>query len=185
MKTVKTWTNKRSTYTYTDACGKTYTLKPGDVDPDSGYVLTEEDIAMLHRMDDREVDNNLKNSKAPVQPWETPILEEWKAAHPFEELPSRCHVSLDAEGEDDDGVGDDADKGFLGDASLVLTEKDDPMLDRLHEVVEMLRPDQQVLYCRIVVYGENPSKIAKEMGVDKSAITHRMGTIKNFIQKNF
>lgn len=52
MKTKKTGSDQRSTYTYVDAKGKKYTLKPGDVDPDTGYVLTEEDIRLLHRMDD-------------------------------------------------------------------------------------------------------------------------------------
>lgn len=183
MKTIKTRSNQRNTYIYTDALGVRHTLKPGDVDLDSGYVLTEEDIKRLHRMDDNEVYNNVKNTKRPVEEWEKPFIEEWKKAHPNEDLPSRSHVSLDAEGEDDEGINDDADKGYLGDASLAVTEKEDPMLDRLHEVVEMLRPDQQELYRRIITDEENPSAIAKELGVDKSAITHRMNTIKRFIEK--
>ena len=82
MKTVKTRSDKRGTYTYIDANGEKYTLKPGDIDPDTGYVLTEEDIQRLHRMDDREVENNLKNVKPPIQPWEKGLIEEWKKAHP-------------------------------------------------------------------------------------------------------
>ncbi len=185
MKTRKTRIDRRDTYTYIDAMGEKRTLRPGDIDPDSGYVITEEDIKLLHRMDDNEAYNNIKNMQAPIQDWEKPILEAWKKEHPDEELPSRSHVSLDAEGEDDEGIGDDADKGYLGDASLAVTEKEDPLLDRLHEVVEMLRPEQQELYKRIVINGERPSAIAKELGVDKSAITHRMNAIRKNIEKYF
>ena len=185
MKTVKTRSNKRGTYTYTFDDGKKTHLAPGKVDLATGYVLTEEDIKRLHRLDDNEVYNNVKNSKPPIQDWEKPFIEEWKKAHPYDDLPSRSNVSLDAEGEDDEGIDDDADKGYLGAASLAVTEQEDPMLERLHEVVAMLRPDQQELYRRIVVNEEKPSAIAKELGVEKSAITHRMNTIKKFIEINF
>lgn len=185
MKTIKTRSDKRSTYTYTDAKGEKYTIKPGDIDPDTGYVLTEEDIRRLHRMDDNEVYNNVKNAKRPVEDWEKPYIEEWKKTHPYDDLPGRSHVSLDAEGEDDEGIDNDADKGYLGDASLTVAEKEDnPRLDRLHEVIEMLRPDQQELYHRIVVDEESMADVAEELGLDSSAIRHRMETIRKFIKKN-
>ena len=185
MKTIKTRSNQRNTYTYIDAIGKKYTYKPGDVDPDTGYALTEEDIKRLHRMDDNEVYNNVKNSKHPIEPWEKKQIEEWKKTHPYEDLPSRSNVSLDAEGEDAEGVDDDADKGYLGDASLAVVEKEDPVIERLHEVVAMLRPDQQVLYRRAVVEEIDMCIIAEEEGIDPSAIRHRMRTIREFIKKNF
>ena len=109
MKTVKTRSNKRGTYTYTFDDGKKTDLAPGKVDLATGYVLTEEGIKRLHRLDDNEVYNNVKNSKPPIQDWEKPFIEEWKKAHPYDDLPSRSNVSLDAEGEDDEGIDDDAD----------------------------------------------------------------------------
>lgn len=186
MKTIKTRSDMRSTYTYTDANGKKYTLKPGDTDPDTGYVLTEEDIKRLHRMDDNEVYNNVKNSKRPVEDWERPSIEEWKKAHPYDDLPSRSHVSLDAEGEDDEGIDDDADKGYLGDASLAVAEKEEsPMVARLHEVIEMLEPERRILYQRVIVDEESLTVIAEEEGVSVTAIHNRIEKIKKFIQKNF
>ena len=98
MKTVKTRSDKRGTYTYIDANGEKYTLKPGDIDPDTGYVLTEEDIQRLHRMDDNEVYNNVKNTRPPIQDWEKPILEAWKKAHPDMEPPTRMHILLIIQG---------------------------------------------------------------------------------------
>ena len=182
MKTIKTRSSNREAYTYVDAMGKKHTLKPGDTDPISGVILTEEDIKQLHRLDDNEVYNNVKNCKRPVEDWEKPFIEEWKKDHPYEDLPSRSHVSLDAELEEDD----DADKGYLGEASIAVMEKEEsPMVERLHEVIEMLRPDQQELYQRIVVNGESAEDIADELGVGRTAILNRMARIKEFIRKNF
>ena len=47
MKTVKTWSNQRSSYTYIDAMGNRQTLKPG-IHPDTGELITEETIKLLH-----------------------------------------------------------------------------------------------------------------------------------------
>lgn len=186
MKTFKTSMDKRSTFTYIDATGKTYTLEAGQVDIATGRVLTEEDIKRLHRMDDNEVYNNVKNSRVPVQRWEKPILEAWKKEHPDMNLPTRKHVSLDDAGEDGDGGEADVDKGFIAKASLAAAARaEDPMIDRLHEVVEMLRPDQQELYRRIMINEEAMVDVADELGLDASAIRHRMKTIREFIKKNF
>ena len=186
MKTIKTRSNQRDTYTYTDAMGKKVVLKPGDQDPISGAVLTEEMIQQLHRFDDNEVYNNVKNSKRPVEDWEKPLIAEWKEEHPYDELPSRSHVSLDAAGEDDDGIDDDTDKGYLGEASLVVAEKEDtPAISRLHEVIEMLEPERRLLYQRVIVNEVSMTVIAEEEGVSVTAIHNRIEKIKKFIQENF
>ena len=182
MKTVKTASKNRVNFIYTDALGVKHTLHPGDMDPATGEVVTAEWIAALHRMDDNEVYNNVKNSRVPVEDWEKPMIDAWKEAHPHEDMPTRMHVALDGEGED----GNDIDKGYIAKASVALAAaQEDTMLDRLREVVETLDPDRRELYRRIVVEEENPSAVAKEYGVSKSAISHRMEGIKKCIRKNF
>ena len=185
MKTVKTRSDKRGTYTYIDANGEKYTLKPGDIDPDTGYVLTEEDIQRLHRMDDNEVYNNVKNTRPPIQDWEKPILEAWKKAHPDMEPPTRMHISIDNTGEDDEGSERDADKRLIARASIAASEVGNPMVERLREVVEMLEPHRRRLYQRVVVEEVDLKVIADEEGVSEAAIHNRMEKIKIFIQKNF
>ena len=185
MRTVKTRSSKRGTYTYSFNDGVSKTLKPGTVDPAAGYILTAEDIQRLHRLDDREVDNNLKNAKPPIQTWEKHLIEEWKKAHPYDDLPSRWNVSLDAAGADDEGIDDDADKGYLGEASLAVLEQADPLVERLREVVEMLEPNRRLLYKRIVDDEVDLTVIAEEEGVSVAAIHNRMEKIKRFIKKNF
>ena len=185
MKTTKTRSDKRSTYTYTDAMGKKRTLRPGDIDPDSGYILTEEDIKRLHRMDDNEVYNNVKNTRVPVQDWEKPILEAWKKEHPDMDFPTRMHISIDIMSENNEGKEEDTDKGLVAKASTAAVEMEDPMLERLHEVVEMLEPERRLLYQRVIVNEESLTVIAEEEGVSVTAIHNRIGKIKKFIQKNF
>lgn len=187
MKTYKTNSGNRSTYTYTDAMGKTYTIKPGDKDPITGQIVTEDMIWLLHQMDDNEVNNNVKSTRVPVQEWEEPIIAEWKAEHPGEDMPTRMHVSIDDAGEGMDGGEGDAEKGFIAKASVEAFRagEESPMIERLHEVITMLRPDQQELYRRIVIEGENACDIARELGTDSSAVRHRMATIKAFIKNNF
>ena len=187
MKTIKTASRNRVNFTYTDAMGVKHSLHPGDVDKATGQVVTAEWIAMLHRMDDNEVYNNNKHAKLPIQDWERPSIDAWKKVHPYEDLPGRSNLSVDAIGEDGDGNEDDMENGSLiAKASIMAAAvQEDTMLDRLREAVKMLDSDRQELYRRIVVEEENPSAVAKEYGVTKSAISHRMEGIKKCIRKNF
>ena len=148
----------------------------------TGYILTEEDIKRLHRMDDNEVYNNVKNTRTPVQEWEKPILEAWKAEHPDLDSPTRMHISLELSMEDDDV---DADKCLIAKASVAGAKAEDPMLERLHEVVEMLEPERRRLYQRVIIDEESLTVIAGEDGVSVAAIHNRIERIKKFIQKNF
>lgn len=136
-------------------------------------------------MDDNEVYNNVKNTRPPIQEWEKSIMEAWKKAHPGMDLPTRMHISIDLSVENDEGKEEDIDKGLVAKASMAAAEAGDPMLERLHEVVEMLQPEQRELYRRIVTNEECMADVAKEMGVDSSAIRHRMATIRKFIRENF
>ena len=182
MKTVKTASKNRANFTYTDVMGVKHTLHPGDLDPATGEVMTAEWIAALHRMDDSEVYNNVKNSRAPVEDWEKATIDAWKEAHPYEDMPTRMHVALDGENED----GNDIDKGYIAKASVALAAaQEDTMLDRLREVVEMLDPDRRELYRRIVVEEESMEIVARDYGVSKMAISLRMGTVKKQIMRNF
>lgn len=180
MKTVKTGSRNRVTYSYVDVMGKKCTLHPGDVDPKTGETITGEWIAMLHRMDDNEVYNNVKNTRVPIQKWERPIIETWKAEHPNDLLPSRMHISIDLTAEKDETT-----QGYIDKASLaVMDRQEDALCELLHEAVDMLDPERRELYRRIVENEENTKDVAKEFGVDSSAIRHRMATIRKQIEKN-
>lgn len=180
MKTIKTRNDMRSTFTYISSTGEKKTLRPG-IDPDTGELITEEYIKRLHQMDDNEVYNNVKNTRPPIQKWERLILEAWKKDHPDMDLPTRTHISIDNTGEDDEGNERDSDKRLLAKASMAASEAESPMVERLHEVVAMLRPDQQELYRRVVIEEESMEDIAVELGVVSSAVRQRMCTVKRTI----
>ena len=173
MRTVKTSTRERTTYTYKFADGTKVTVAPGD--SFNGVVITEEIIRTIHRMDDNEVYNNVKNAKRPVEDWEKPILEAWQQAHPYDDLPVRGHISIDALSEMAETKDEfDADKsGVMEDYQFAAQSEVSSEVERLREVVEMMKPEQQELYTRIVLNGESMVSIAKEQGVGKTAIEQR------------
>lgn len=178
--------SESDTYTYTFADGTTSTIRVGDID-DNGAVITADMIRLLHQMDDREMYNNRKNTKTPIGKWEKPGIEQWKKTHPYEPLPSRYHIPLDAFTKNEEGD-NDCDKGNLAKASvsdLSADEKIKDDLERLHDVVSMMKPEQQWLYRRIVLEHATFSEVGKELGISKQAVSERMIVIRNFIKKNF
>ena len=108
MKRHKTWTKDRGNFTYEFLDGTRVVLKPGE------DGVTEADIALLYRMDDREVENNNKNVKPRLQEWQKEGIKTWEASHPGEKAPALFNVSMDAKPDPD--VTDTA-------------RKDAPMLD--------------------------------------------------------
>lgn len=173
-------------YIYSFSDGTTSTIKVGDVD-ENGAVVTAEMIRLLHQMDDKEMYNNRKNTKAPIGKWEVPGIERWKAAHPGELLPTRHHIPLDALTKNEEGD-DDCDKGNLAKASIADSYIDEKLIDdleRLHEVVSMMKPEQQWLYRRIVLDRATLAEVGNELGISKQAVSERMMVIKKFIKKSF
>ena len=179
MKTRKTGSKNRTNYPYVSLTGEARTLRPGDKDPVTGETISAEWIALLHRLDDREVYNNVKNTRAPIQRWERPGIAAWQAEHPNESLPTRMHVSIDDVEEDDE-----ADAGYVAKASIAAAEnQEDVLLERLHDAVETLDPERRELYRRIIENEEPATVVALDYGIDASAIRHRMATIRKQIEK--
>jgi len=180
MKTVKTGSKYRANYSYEDVFGEKYTLHPGDTDPITGEMITAEWIAMLHRLEDNEVYNNLKNTRLPIQKWERPVWKKWRAEHPDQDPPRRLHVSMDAVSDEED----DSNQRYMAEASIaVMKRQEDALQERLREAVEMLDPERRELYRRLVENEEDTQTVASDYGVDPSAIRHRMSTIRKHIEK--
>lgn len=179
MKYYKTNSNQRATYTYVGADGRKVTLASGR------DGVTEEDIRLLHQMDDNEVYNNNKQAKPPVQDWEKPAIAAWKENHPEEDLPVRSNVSLDQIMKPDDSEMDGDKNSLLLGISTPFENEVPADIERLREVVQMLTPEQQELYRRVILEEVPMVEIAKEQGVDSSAIRHRLMLIKKSIRKNF
>lgn len=65
-----------------------------------------------------------------------------------------------------------------------LLEKND-IQTRVNEAIKDLTPKQQDLVHRVFFYGEKPSDVAKELGINKSVISRQLQAIYSHFKKNF
>ncbi|GAB2024497.1 sigma factor-like helix-turn-helix DNA-binding protein [Lactovum odontotermitis] len=173
-KFIKTDAKKRSTYTYVDVKGKLIaTLTAGS----SG--VTAEDIRQLHLEDDREVRNNLKNSRLKLEKWQKEEAGQWEQTHPYEKFPKNWVLSVEGELEDES-------KSLLMAQAAIQPECEiTPEIDRLHEAVEKLKPQQQALIQAVFYENKSLTEIAQDEGVTHVAIINRLKKIYKQLQKNF
>jgi DNA-directed RNA polymerase specialized sigma subunit len=159
-KFVKTDAKNRETYTYRDVNGKVVTILRAGEDG-----VTAEDIKQLHLLDDKEIYNNLKNSKAMTQSG-----EQW-------------HLSLEAL-----AMGGELEKSeYLAPFSthIEITREIPFEIEKLREAFKILTPKQQALIHAIYFEGRTASDIARTERVDRSAIHYRLKIIYSKIKKFF
>ena len=179
MKFRKTPLKQRSTYIYYDAEGNIVAeLVPG------ADGVTELDIKMLHQADDREVYNNLKNSKPKLSDDEKQGIKEWEQRTGHEWTEKNYNLSFDAVAED--GEGNDKSKLWYQVFNIKQeTEEVDPEVERMREVIMQLTPAQQDLY-RLVYLEEKPQvEVAAMLGIKKQALYSKLKKIHRRIEKLF
>ena len=139
MKVHKTWQKKRENYTYVSATGEKTVLKPGE------NGVTEEMIRELHRADDREVENNLKNMHVPRTKKKKEEIKKWETEHPGEEYPREWNVSIEAfVSDDDDDSTADRDPALIDHkASEFYEPYSSAAAERLWEIIHELPPRQR------------------------------------------
>jgi len=197
MNFLKTRTKERTTYKYYDANRNLICeLKPGE------KGVTEMDIRLLHRMDDRIVDNNIKNcrpkisaaQRKKIKNWEKnyiqkfkeknhcpPTRDELKAAQD-EIFPKNWSLSLNQI--------TDIDAGGFGDKSHLLSDlasnpfaSESESIERLHEIVEEMPENWQEIY-KANIEGYKNVEIAEMRGVTEGAIRKTLKKIKKYISKD-
>lgn len=181
MKFRKTPSSQRGTYKYVyyDDNGKFIVeLVPG-VDG-----VTELDILECHRADDREVYNNIKNSRPKLSVEEKQQIKEWEENHHDDWSQKNWNLSLDSV-TIDDGAADKSVVLFAASNIKMSENTPDPMVERLREVVELLTPDQQSLYHKIVIEEIPQVEIAEQLGITKQALQSRWKKIQTKIKKLF
>lgn len=186
MKNRKTaWIN-RKVYVYNNGMGRRDLIYPGRVDPSTGRVITDEDVRMLHAMDDAEVYNNRKNCKPKVQPWEEEGIDAWRELHPGESLPCRDVLSLDDLLENEDGGDSTEDKGgVIGRASMIAYEAEEAgnaRVERMREIVMEMGDKYWQLYVLHIIEGFTFEEIGRAEGVSKMAISKRFAKIEEKIK---
>ncbi|MCD7825473.1 MAG: hypothetical protein LUH14_05875 [Clostridiaceae bacterium] len=180
MKTRKTRSDARNTFTYRFADGTSVVLTPG-VDG-----VTEADIAMLHRMDDREVENNNGEWKPKLQPWQKEYVEDWKERHPEEDVPSMARLSTDALMNTDNPQNDD-DKSTLAYIISMAAEEDvSAETQAVRDFVEIyLNERQQVVYQRVLIDGDRLEDVAADLGISYQAVSKCAIRVKKIFKENF
>ena len=180
MKTRKTRTDARGTFTYKFADGTSVVLIPG-VDG-----VTEADIAMLHRMDDREVENNNGEWKPKLQPWQKEYVEDWKDRHPDKPVPNMTRLSMDAL-MDTDNPHNDEDKSTLAYLfSMAANEEESAETEAVREFVELyLNERQKIVYQRVLIDGDRLEDVAEDLGISYQAVSKCAIRIKKIFRENF
>lgn len=180
MKTRKTRTDARNTFTYRFADGTSVVLTPG-VDG-----VTEADIAMLHRMDDWEVENNNGEWKPKLQPWQKEYVEDWKERHPDEDVPSMTRLSTDALMNTENPQSDD-DKSTLAYIISMAAEEDvSAETQAVRDFVEIyLNERQQVVYQRVLIDGDRLEDVAADLGISYQAVSKCAIRVKKIFKENF
>lgn len=205
MKFHKTNQSERGVYRYPvdvpDGKGgyvRTYNvIRPGE------NGVTEADIATLHRIDDNEVNNNIRNSKPKisetdkiaVRNWREKFVFDFKAKYGYEPnsediayfqekaFPKNWSVSIDVSA--DDGIDDDKSRVC---AESAYEPDYDTNLDyqRVLEIVSLLNEEQQEIFRRVFINGESQAAVARSMGIEnRQSLTKRIARIKEQIKKKF
>lgn len=166
MKYRKTPSNQRETYTYTFMNGERVTIRP---DQDG---VTEADIKCLHRADDREVKNNIRNEKTPLTEQERLTRKQRLESHTEDTQPTKWHLSFDSLVSSDDGIST-ADQ-FIGNedtsTTLPYDEDETDALQLLHDLIQSATERQQQVYRLVVLEGFNFVQTSRILGISNVAV---------------
>ncbi len=180
MKTRKTRIDQRNAYVYTFADGTTTVLQPG-IDG-----VTEADIAMLHRMDDREVENDNGEWKPPLQPWQKKSIEDWVSRHPDKEVPNMTRLSLDV-------LFDAKSQHNATDKSTISYLISDTTGGEISEETQMVRDfmdmeltDLQRVVCqRVLIEGARVEDVAESLQISHQAVSAITARVVKMIRGKF
>lgn len=168
MRVKKTRQDQRGVYRYPvdvpDGRGG-YSRSYNVVRPGEGGV-TEVWIRNLHRMDDNEVANNIKNGHPKLTAEQKAAKKEWEEAHPGEKFDMNWNLSLNyIAGDTDDGELDKS--SVLAEASYDPFEEDVPdEVLKLREIAAAKMTDRQRQAYRLIgPEGYSRTEAAKIMGV--------------------
>ena len=182
MKYWKTLLKDREVYTYTSLTGEKIVIKAGDCSFDDNKPVTKELIAYLHRLDDCEVSNNLKNSKPRRTAKEKEEVKKWEAMHPGEEAPKNYHISLDHFHGDPDS---DMDRSSIAREIANLTQKREAKIERLYDLLDDLTEEERFCVIEIKLKKRDISEVMKELGCSMATIYRRINNALKYIEDHY
>ena len=195
---MKTDRKDRGTYTYRYHRTEKNGNRVQDITEEVTFIpgedgVTKADIKLLHSLDDHDVYENLKSRKPEREDWEQKIIDDYKAdfikkfreRHGYnpdpayvtdtvnEAFPKNWTVSIEdlTEGQtDDDSIGDKSSVLANARSASGVPHKKTPAEERLEELRDTWSESWQEIYDRVLIGGESIVSIARERGVNESAV---------------
>lgn len=178
MKFYKTNYYNRANYTYKSVTGEIITLVPGN----AGGEITAELIEYLHKLDDKEVNNNIKNHKPQLTNEEKKANREWEESHPGEKVPKNWTISFDAFSEDSDS---DMDCSDLMREVYDRLHAENSDIDHLWEVINDMPFKQRQALVLVELDGYTMTETADRLGCSIANVSKLVARAKEFIKNNF
>ena len=173
---------EQTTYTYHTATGDIV------IHPDEANGITIDIIRDLHRADNREVEQNLRQAHKPTTEAEEHDIEEWRADpdHPergacdFPDRYERWNLPIDGCWQDDGSNALDCDPVMAAAWSGAHPEIS-PRVERLREFIGTLSERQQQLYQLVYIEGNTIREAAILMGISAQRASELDGQIRKNI----
>jgi len=168
----KTPTAERGVYNYHSVTGAVVHISCENVSPEM--------IQLLHRMDDNEVYNNIKNNRTRPTAAQRKAIAEWEEQHPGEEAPTNWNLSLDGLL---DGDNPDHSSYMKELADMQIRDECDPLRELLHEWIAEMPPDSQKLFHMLYIEEKTQAEIALEFGISQKAVSKRKQKLENDLRE--
>ena len=180
--------DRRDDYAFPFVDGTFYAVKPGDVSPVDGKVVTEEDIAWLHRARDREVYRNNRERHQESDDYdllesveEEKVKMEKGLPNRYEELKSKLdeYRLVINTGAIVDEFGNDCMEhmmAFKGAPSveMQLGLGDNPLADAFEEAEAQMTEKELEVFTLVYRKGKTRVKAAEELGVSESSVRYQL-----------
>ncbi len=167
------------TYHFKD--GTKVTINVGDKSSD-GRIVTKEDLKILITLHNKEIRNNIKNTRLPLDEKQRSEKHEWEDAHPGERYTGNYHASFDAFYGDDDEMDR---SGLMLDAYSSVYDQESDESDRLWELINSMTPTQREPFIMVKIEGWSVKDTARELHKSEAAVCRAIKRGEDYIRKNY
>ena len=202
MKLRKTPLWQRDTYTYrfdngdwsVVSVGKVTSFHDGTVSVSNDVSITKELISYLHKLDDKEVRENLRAinfEDKPMMKERIAKKKQWDEEHPYEDNPYDKPIKVISLNAFTPDATLDMIDNFLYHNSpdeedeIAKEERIEELRKQVEDYVSTLYPSMQELYQLFYVEGLSRMEICKRLNIDKTTISRRINLLNKKIFKNF
>ena len=202
MKLRKTPLWQRDTYTYrfnngdwsVVSVGKVTSFHDGTISVSNDVSITNELISYLHKLDDKEVRENLRAinfEDKPMMKERIAKKKQWDEEHPYEDNPYDKPIKVISLNAFTPDATLDMIDNFLYHNSpdeedeIAKEERIEELRKQVEDYVSTLYPSMQELYQLFYVEGLSRMEICKRLNIDKTTISRRINLLNEKIFKKF